>query len=70
MFDFFFVRAIQNNQTKANIIKFLNNQNNWMRSQIKSRSDPIWRHVISSMNNFNQNIHKYRYSGRIRYYSV
>ena len=45
MYDFFFVRAIQNNQTKVKILDFLNNQNIWMRQQIEEHSDPIWRHV-------------------------
>ncbi len=60
MYDFFFVRAINNNQTKVKIIEFLANQSNWMRTQIKKRSDPVWRHVSYVVSQYDGVIEGYR----------
>ena len=60
MYDFFFVRAIQNNQTKDKIIEFLNKQNQWMRSQIEKRVDPIWRHVSYVISQYDGLMEGYR----------
>jgi hypothetical protein len=60
MYDFFFVRVIQNNETKSKIVDFLDKQNVWMRGEINKRSDPIWRHVSYVISQYDGVIDGYR----------
>jgi hypothetical protein len=45
MYEFFFVNGIKKNETKEKIVEFMNNQDVWMRQQIKLNTNPLWRHA-------------------------